>query len=198
MTSSDRRLGAVVEAAADAYAKEGGVAASALVDLRRSASEAFGLTLEHGMPAPACLRQALGAMRPGKLKALLENYAPELPWIANEASLPGGLRRHTAYVEIVGPNGFALSDSLRFGLFLQMPESVYPSHSHAAEEFYYVLSGDARWQKDDREFRVMAPGSLIHHASWQRHAMTATSEPLLALWIWLGDLDMAKYKIDEA
>ena len=51
------------------YAK--GVAASALVDLRRSASEAFGFTLGHGMPAPACLPQALGAMRPGKLKALL-------------------------------------------------------------------------------------------------------------------------------
>ena len=53
-----------------------------------------------------------------------------------------------------------LRSSLRFGLYVQAPESFYPPHSHAAEEFYYVLSGTARWQKGEEAFSLKPPGQL--------------------------------------
>lgn len=197
MESLSRQLREFSAEAANAYAQTRAVPANALAVLRSRAMGPYTVALESGDPALPGLVQAIETMKPGKLKSLLSEFALRLPWIGNEASLPGGRRRHTAYVEIVGPDGYALCDSLRFGLFFQGPHSVYPAHSHAAEEVYYVLGGDALWQKDDGAFCIISPGSLIHHAPWQRHAMTAASQPLLAMWVWLGDLDMARYKLDE-
>ena len=112
--------------------------------------------------------------------------------------MPASFAGRSAYNEIVGPDGLAVSDSLRFGLFLQAPESFYPPHRHAAEEFYYVLSGAARWQKGEEAPSLKPPGSCIRHAPWERHAMETAAQPLLALWVWTGDLDMASYEMEEA
>jgi mannose-6-phosphate isomerase-like protein (cupin superfamily) len=139
---------------------------------------------------------ALDALRPSELANLLRKCAPRVPWTIGDVKMPKSFTGHSAYVEIVGPEGFAHSDALRFGLYVQTPESFYPPHNHAAEEFYNVLSGRACWQKDDGEFRVKGPGSLIRHAPWQRHAMKTATEPLLAMWVWTGDLSMVSYRID--
>jgi mannose-6-phosphate isomerase-like protein (cupin superfamily) len=135
-------------------------------------------------------------MRPSKLANLIGNCAPLLPWTVGKVKMLPKFARQSAYVEIVGPDGFTYSDALRFGLYVQAPDSFYPPHNHAAEEFYSVLSGSAFWQRDNGEFRIMPPGSEIRHAAWQRHAMKTEIEPLLAMWVWTGDLSMATYSVD--
>ena len=125
----------------------------------------------------------------------IRGCAALLPWIDRAFATPGKLAGSYAFVEIAGPKGLVLCDNLRFGLYLQSPDTFYPAHCHAAEERYYVVSGAAKWQKDDGEFLPMAPGALIHHAPWQRHATKTGRNALLALWVWTGNLDPGTYRI---
>ena len=191
-------LSKLVLAAADAYAATGDDGAIAFADALRATRGPFRLPAGEPPPTPAWLAAALDALPPDELAPALRASAPEIPWIIGGDRMPASFAGRSAYNEIVGPDGFAASDSLRFGLFVQAPESFYPPHNHAAEEFYYVLSGTARWQKGEEALSLKPPGSCIRHAPWQRHAMETTAEPLLALWVWTGDLDMASYRMEGA
>lgn len=118
-----------------------------------------------------------------------------LPWTDGGFSLPAVIKGRNAYAELIGPEGPVVSDNCRFGFYLQAPDCFYPPHSHAAEEFYLLLSGSAEWQLDDSSsFTLPSPG-LVHHRPWQKHAMRTGTSPLLALWVWLGDIRYGTYSI---
>jgi len=109
--------------------------------------------------------------------------------------LPPEITNHIAVVEIIGPMGMIEDQRFRFGLLLQDPEILYPKHQHAAEELYFVLSGEAAWSVDDNNATTRAVGEFIHHANNQPHQMKTNNEPLLAMWAWLGDIDAESYSI---
>ena len=198
LPSLDRSLAALVAVAADAYGATGDPSAVALAERLGASALRFALAPSEPQPALASLAAALERLPPGPLAPLLRNCAPRVPWTVGDFKMPASFAGRSAYVEIVGPEGLARREDLRFGLYVQTPESLYPPHNHAAEELYYVLSGTARWQKADGEFRAMAPGTLIRHAPWERHAMQTAREPLLAMWTWTGDLSVATYRVDGA
>jgi mannose-6-phosphate isomerase-like protein (cupin superfamily) len=191
-------LAALVFASAEAYRATGDPSAMALAKQLAASSSRFALPAAEPQTALASLSGALTNLPPGPLAPLLKACAPRVPWTVGDFKMPASFAGRSAYVEIVGPEGLAHREDLRFGLYVQTPDSLYPPHNHAAEELYYVLSGTARWQKADREFRAMAPGTLIRHASWERHAMRTDSEPLLAMWSWTGDLNVSTYRVDGA
>ncbi len=127
---------------------------------------------------------------------LLEFAASPL-WRAGGVVFPSSFQGRSAVLEILGPEGLAISHNVRCGLFLQSPDCLYPPHRHAAEEFYLVLSGNAHWQKGGGDFDEKAPGALIHHEPFESHAMKTFSETLLAAWIWIGeDVTYETYRID--
>ena len=64
------------------------------------------------------------------------------------------------------------------------PATHYPRHRHEAEEIYLPLSGTAAWQQGDARWRDRPPGTLIHHAGNEPHAMRTGAGPLLALYLW--------------
>jgi len=118
-------------------------------------------------------------------------------WRAGRMIFPPCFQGKSAILELLGPHGLGVSHSVRSGLYLQSPGCLYPPHSHAAEEFYLVLSGHASWQKGESEFEKKSPGALIHHSSYESHAMRTFEVPLLAAWIWIGeDLTYDTYRID--
>ena len=90
------------------------------------------------------------------------------------------------WTEWVGLRGPVPSERLACGLLLLGPGVYYPWHRHAAEELYLPLAGRAAWKRGDGAWQQQAPGSVIHHAAWQRHAMQTDLEPLLALYMWRG------------
>lgn len=119
----------------------------------------------------------------------------DLPWTDGGFVLPMEISGRNAYAEVVGPDGPLRSEKCRFGFYLQAPNCLYPAHSHAAEELYLILSGMADWRLDGAA--AFRPGAreLVHHLPWQSHEMRTGSAPLLALWVWLGDLSYATYSI---
>ena len=108
------------------------------------------------------------------------------------------LAAHVAFAEIIGSRGLADGDGIHLGLTLMAPRTHYPMHSHPAIELYLVLSGVARWRVTGESFKPQVPGSLILHHSGIGHAMVTDAEPLLALYVWRGDLVSPSVFTDES
>lgn len=168
-------------------------------DLLGQAARRASARPERPGPAPPYLDPALAAPGADPLARLLAPLAPALPWTdtGGKIIMPEGFRGRYSFAEITGPDGTIPAVDLRFGTYLQHPDTWYPRHHHAAEELYFILSGTARWTRDGVDGEPEPPGTLIRHAPFERHATLTLSEPLLALWIWLGDIDSASYRVDS-
>ena len=100
-----------------------------------------------------------------------------------------GFFRNEAYVQLIGPEGLMLSDTIRLGFLVMGGDVHYPWHSHEAAELYHTVSGTGEWGQGDGTFRPKAPGEAIFHESFETHAMR-TSEPILAMWTWSGAIGL--------
>ena len=101
-----------------------------------------------------------------------------------------------AWSEILGANGPLASERLACGFLLLGPSTLYPRHRHEAEEIYLPLSGTASWQQGDAPWRERSPGTPIHHASNEPHAMRTDARPLLALYLWRSANLAQKARLD--
>ncbi len=144
---------------------------------------------------PACrhLEAALALGEAGPAAALVRALRPlveGLRWRHEydvDDALPA-FSRNLAYAEVAGPLGNVPSRTLRCGLVLMAPSTLYPAHAHAATELYHVLGGRARWQRGGEPWAPRSPGAFILHPSGIAHAMATGAEPLLALYVWYGDM----------
>ncbi|WP_227268482.1 dimethylsulfonioproprionate lyase family protein [Roseobacter weihaiensis] len=120
-----------------------------------------------------------------------------LPWRApGFGRLPARLADRMAVVELLGPTGYIRHKAVRVGFLFQDAQLGYPPHSHAAEEIYLLLQGQADWQIDGRPIGLCRAGKLVHHLPWQPHAMQTAKEPLLALWAWRGEIGADHYRLE--
>ncbi len=111
-----------------------------------------------------------------------------LPWrqTYTTAEIDTDFLRNYGYTEIIGLNAPRWSRQLACGFLLLGPRTLYPRHRHDAEEIYVSLRGEAGWLQGDDVWRQHPPGTLIHHAGGEPHAMRTAAEPLLALYVWYG------------
>ena len=147
------------------------------------------------VPTPSSLQTALCVPECHLAANKLSLIADDLVWNSAALSrpLPNTFVGSYSFVAIVGPDGMIQNDQFRFGVYLQEPDTFYPSHKHEAEEFYLPLSGAALWQKDANDFEPIKAGQLIHHLPYQPHATWTHDFPLLALWAWTGNLSLNTY-----
>jgi quercetin dioxygenase-like cupin family protein len=130
------------------------------------------------------------------LRPAVATLAPALRWARN----PNYRRRpHTRFVArygyavLVGPpdrqaRPLVPESRLAMGLLMLGPDTVYPRHFHPAEEIYLPLSGAAWWQRGEEPWRRVVPGTPIYHPGGLPHATRTDGAPLLALYIWCGDI----------
>lgn len=190
-----RNLRQFVSAAADVFSGSGNqMAVNVAQWLRNAPLEPRNRTSENP-PAINHLMTAIGALELHPLVRLLGDDVMDAPWTQGSFRMPPSFASRIAYVELLGPDGLFLSEGRRFGLYLQSPETFYPSHLHRAEEIYFILSGTAQWQADEVEFSAKPCGSLIHHPPLLSHATRTHSSPLLAIWAWQGDIGKESYRI---
>jgi hypothetical protein len=145
-----------------------------------------------------------------ELCELLSEAARDLEWrqtytqadVASGAIDAAFLDRY-GWCEVIGPRAASRSDRMACGFLLLGPDTHYPSHRHDAEEIYVPLSGTAAWWqgRGDRgdgtgEWRQRPPGSMIHYASCEPHAMRTHADPLLALYVWRGGDVRAEARLD--
>ncbi|MEX2408679.1 MAG: dimethylsulfonioproprionate lyase family protein [Rhodovibrionaceae bacterium] len=123
-----------------------------------------------------------------RLTALLSAQAASLAWgqTYTAEDISQAFQERYGWCELLGLRGHFASAEIALGVLMLGPETVYPLHSHAAEEVYIVLSGQAAWRKGKAEEGLLPAASVVHHPSWIPHAMRTASEPLLALYLWRG------------
>jgi hypothetical protein len=91
------------------------------------------------------------------------------------------------WTELIGQRAPIAASRVACGFLLLGPSTLYPKHGHEAEEVYVPLRGTARWLQGDAVWREKPPGTLIHHARNEPHAMHTSAEPLLALYLWRSE-----------
>lgn len=134
--------------------------------------------------------------------AAVREAASALRWRQNQSYSDTAFLPSYAYSELVGPSGRARNDRYAIGLLYLAPGTFYPAHAHPAEEAYHVLSGASEWWQGEPAgaasagsaadaSALRAPGARVLHPSGVMHAMRSGSRPLLALYIWRGDIGVA-------
>lgn len=123
------------------------------------------------LAAEACWRQNPNYQRRPPDPAFLDNYGYFV--VAGPAD---------------GPPAFVETPGLALGFLLLGPGMLYPVHCHPAIELYVALGDDGEWQRGDEPWRRQPAGTVIHHAAEMPHATRAGTTPLLAAYLWLGEL----------
>lgn len=149
-----------------------------------------------GLPVCRWWKTALGAdPAMHTLGQALRILGPRLLWVQNpnyrrSPPEPGWLDNY-GYAVIAGPEdgppALARHDGLAIGVLLLGPHVHYPLHAHPAREIYIPL-GVAEWWRNAGPWRAQPPGAVIYHPSGTRHATRTQDSPLLAVYLWMGDL----------
>jgi hypothetical protein len=120
---------------------------------------------------------------------MLLEMAAELAWRRSYSPDLAGVDFYENYgwTEFAGLMGSVPSDRLACGVLLLGPHVDYPPHRHEAEEIYVPLAGTASWQQGVGPWRDRPPGTVLHHARHEPHAMRTGREALLALYLWRSE-----------
>jgi len=149
------------------------------------------------VPLPACqhLDRVFQTQHSGINLQVINRFRESwqaMRWVVNEKYRHRPEMQHylanACYCEIVGSRGLVERKDVSVGLFLIGPNVNYPPHHHPSPEAYFVLSGTAEWWCGGSEWSLRPPGSLVFHPSNRSHAMRTGVEPLLAFFIWTGDV----------
>ena len=137
---------------------------------------------------------ALGAAH--SLVPALRLLGPTLSWAQNP-----NYRRHPpdpefldnyGYAVIVGPAdgppALAVDSRLALGVLLLGAGTHYPLHHHPAREIYVTVTPGGEWWRGAGPWRDESPATVIYHDPNERHATRARGSPLLAVYLWYGDL----------
>jgi hypothetical protein len=140
-----------------------------------------------------------GAAFGSEMVAAVCGAAPALAWrqTYTATDLDRVFLDNYGWSEILGANGPWASERIACGFLILGPSTLYPRHRHEAEEVYLPLSGTAAWQQGDAVWREHPPGTPIHHASDEPHAMRTGASPLLALYLWRGANLAQKSRLDR-
>ena len=115
----------------------------------------------------------------------------------NATDFGAAFMQQYGWIKLLGPDAYWHSDILSSGFILLGDDITYPEHWHVAEEIYIPISGTAEWYHQDAGWRVLPPGTLIHHQSNVKHAIRTIGEPMMALYVWRGGDLTQKSTIQE-
>lgn len=190
-------LGDLVSAAAGVFAGHASTIATELAGkLPETPLRLSGTQSANACPAPDLSR--MGAICDPHLVDRVRACNHLLHWRRpGYGTLPSQISDRIKVVEIVGPDGMIPHDNIRFGILCQREGHFYPQHSHAAEELYFILSGQAEWGQDDLAPVRRSEGQFVHHPPWMRHSIRTMDNLLLAFWGWTGDIASTGYRLTD-
>jgi hypothetical protein len=130
------------------------------------------------------LADALGGLAPALSWAQNPNYRRRPP----DASFLDDYGYAVIAGPVDGPPALAVDARLALGVLVLGPGTHYPLHAHPAVEVYVPLTPGGEWWRAAGPWRTEPPGAAIYHAPNVPHATRAGAEPLLAIYLWSGDL----------
>lgn len=113
---------------------------------------------------------------------------PFCPWEVGYGEASEEFVDSFAYATIIGPGAYFDCSYFAAGLTLVAPDFLYDWHSHPAIELYINLTDQSCWGLEGTTLSPRNFGDTIVHPSLATHAMRSDSKPLLAPWMWGGDV----------
>lgn len=170
-----------------------------LTELRRAAVDVATRVVPFGLPACRFWERALQAARHQGTRpdivGSLGSVGRLLTWTQNpnyrrSPPAPDFLDNY-GYAVIAGPRdgppALLTHEACALGVLLMGPETHYPRHHHPATEVYVPLNA-AEWWRDGGPWRAEPAGTVIYHGSNLPHATRTAAEPMIAIYLWIGDL----------
>ncbi|MDA1075570.1 MAG: dimethylsulfonioproprionate lyase family protein [Proteobacteria bacterium] len=111
-----------------------------------------------------------------------------LHWQRNPNYAQAAFVHNYCYCELMGPEGHARNPHFALGLLYLNEHTHYPAHAHPAEEIYHVLTANSQWRSGSKAWQVHTAGDRIFHPARVPHEMKTHDQPLLALYLWRGDI----------
>lgn len=130
----------------------------------------------------------VGTDRTEPLLSALRPCMSTMSWRQNPTYTDESFLARYAYCELLGPVGLMPHATISVGLLFLAPGTRYPPHAHPAEEAYHLLAGVSEWQAGAAPLTWRSPGDRMEHPGGVSHAMRSGTTPMLALYVWRGDL----------
>jgi quercetin dioxygenase-like cupin family protein len=144
--------------------------------------------LSASSPVVLAVEQLVGSERTQPLLDALRPRMLAMPWRQNPTYTDESFLRRYAYCELLGPTGLVPHGAVSVGLLYLARGTTYPPHAHPAEEAYHLLAGESEWQAGSAPLTWRSPGDRMEHPSGVPHSMRSGPTPMLALYVWRGDL----------
>ena len=121
-----------------------------------------------------------------KVHNLISNLAPHVNWnngYSEDQTSKEFLDKY-GFFELIGPTGhFVTTDMALYVNYLDK-NSYYPWHNHEAEELYFIVSGEAKFESESEKPKILKSTDIRFHKSYEAHRITTTNKNILSFVIW--------------
>jgi mannose-6-phosphate isomerase-like protein (cupin superfamily) len=121
-----------------------------------------------------------------KIHNLISNLAPHVNWnngYSEDQTSKEFLDKY-GFFELIGPTGhFVTTDMALYVNYLDK-NSYYPWHNHEAEELYFIVSGEAKFESESEKPKILKSTDTRFHKSYEAHRITTANKNILSFVIW--------------
>ena len=121
-----------------------------------------------------------------ELHKAISDLSPYVNWEQgyNEKEVGKDFLNKYGFFELIGPTGhFQTSEMALYVNFLDK-NAYYHWHNHEAEELYFIVSGEAKFESKNQNEEILSSTKTRFHKSYQPHAITTSDQQILSFVIW--------------
>ena len=121
-----------------------------------------------------------------KIHKILSSLSFHVKWENGytEKDVNNNFLNNYGFFELIGPTGhFKTSEMALYVNYLDK-NTLYPLHNHEAEELYFIISGQAKFENNNDDYEILTSNKTRFHKSFEPHAITTDNKQLLSFVIW--------------
>ena len=121
-----------------------------------------------------------------KIHKILSSLSFHVKWENGytEKDVNNNFLNNYGFFELIGPTGhFKTSEMALYVNYLDK-NTFYPLHNHEAEELYFIISGQAKFENNNEDYEILTSNKTRFHKSFEPHAITTENKQILSFVIW--------------
>jgi mannose-6-phosphate isomerase-like protein (cupin superfamily) len=133
-----------------------------------------------------------------KIHNLISDLSQEVYWESgySENEVNKEFLSKYGFFELIGPTGHFLTSEMALWVNFLDKNSYYPPHNHEAEELYFVVSGEAKFESKDEQSKILKSKDTRFHKSYQAHSITTFDKKILSFVIWKNKFENLSKMVD--
>ena len=133
-----------------------------------------------------------------KIHNLISDLSQEVYWESgySENEVNKEFLSKYGFFELIGPTGHFLTSEMALWVNFLDKNSYYPPHNHEAEELYFVVSGEAKFESKDEQSKILKSKDTRFHKSYQSHSITTFDKKILSFVIWKNKFENVSKMVD--